>query len=103
MSSEDLKDCTEEVSTGDPECQMQRLKLLILAVTIRELETSGDKSCSLHQVEGTFVPEILCQFSENDGIQGELVLKEEKNTRTSTESMWTLYDPWQWSYHENKL
>ena len=39
----------------------------------RELETSGDKSCSLHQVEGTFVPEISCQFSENDGIQGELV------------------------------
>ena len=73
-------------------------------VNQRELETSGDKSCSLHQVEGTFVPEISWQFSENDGIQGELVWKEEKNTRrTSTESMWTLYDPWQWSYHENKL
>ena len=36
MSSEDLKDWKEEVSIGDPECQMQRLKLSILAVTIKE-------------------------------------------------------------------
>ena len=31
MSSEDLKDRKEEVSIGNPECQMQRLKLSILA------------------------------------------------------------------------
>ena len=36
MSSEDLKDWKEEVSIGDPECQMQWLKLSILAVTIKE-------------------------------------------------------------------
>ena len=36
MNSEDLKDWKEEVSIGDPECQMQRLKLSILAVTIKE-------------------------------------------------------------------
>ena len=36
MSSEDLKDWKEEVSIVDPECQMQRLKLSILAVTIKE-------------------------------------------------------------------
>ena len=39
----------------------------------RELETSGDKLCPLHHVEGTFVPEISRQFSEKDGIQRELV------------------------------
>ena len=31
MSSEDLKDRKEEVSIGNPECQMQQLKLSILA------------------------------------------------------------------------
>ena len=36
MSSEDRKDWKEEVSIGDPECQMQRSKLSILAVTIKE-------------------------------------------------------------------
>ena len=36
MSSEDLKDWKEEVSIRDPECQMQRLKLSILAVTIKK-------------------------------------------------------------------
>ena len=36
MSSEDRKDWKEEVSIGDPECQMQRWKLSILAVTIKE-------------------------------------------------------------------
>ena len=35
MSTEDLKDW-KEVSIGYPECQMQRLKLSILAVTIKE-------------------------------------------------------------------
>ena len=39
----------------------------------RELETSGDRSCPLHQVEGTFATEISRQFSEKDGIQRELV------------------------------
>ena len=36
MSSEDLKDWKEEVSIGDLECKMQPLKLLILALTIKE-------------------------------------------------------------------
>ena len=36
MNSEELKDWKEEVSIGDPECQMQRLKLSLLGVTIKE-------------------------------------------------------------------
>jgi len=44
----------------------------------RELETSGDKSCSLHQIEGTFASEISRQLSEKDDIQRELVWKGEK-------------------------
>ena len=36
MNSEELKDWMEEVSIGDPECQMQRLKLSLLGVTMKE-------------------------------------------------------------------
>ena len=70
MSSEDLKDWKAEVSIGDATIE----KLSILAVTIEEnWKRVGDKSCSLHQVEGTFAPKISRQFSEKDGIQRELV------------------------------
>ena len=48
----------------------------------RELETSGDKSCSLHQVEGTFVPIFQRKMHP-----ARTPLKRGKNTRrTSTES-----------------
>ena len=70
MSSEDLKDWKEEVSIGDPECQKCND---FGGDNQRELETSGDKSCSLHQLEGTFAPGISRQFSEKEGIQQELV------------------------------
>ena len=68
MSPEDLKAWKEEVSTADPECQMQRLKLLILAVTIKE---------NWKQVGINHVPYIRkkvpsCQFSKEDGMQREL-------------------------------
>ena len=52
MSSEDLKVWKKVVSIGDPECQIQRLKFIDFGGdNQRELETSGDKSCPLHQVE----------------------------------------------------
>ena len=48
----------------------------------RELETSGDKSCSLHQEEGTFVPIFKRRWHP-----ARTRLKRGKNTsRTSTES-----------------
>ena len=70
MSSEDLKDWKEEgVNWGS---RMSNATIEIIDFggdNQRGLETSGDKSCLLHQVEGTFATEISRQFSENNGIQ----------------------------------
>ena len=67
-SPEDLKAWKEEVSTADPECQMQRLKLLILAVTIKE----NWKQVGINNVPYIRKKVPSCQFSKEDGIQHEL-------------------------------